>query len=263
MPGDQNSVIQLVIVGTVLLLLVGGFVVSFLLIYTRKQKKHQLEKLAMHNSFQQELLKTQLEIQEQTLHHISQEIHDNIGQSLSLAKLNLNTLDGDAESNREEKLRSTRDLVSKVIADLRQLSKTMNTEKIMAAGLVNALEQELAQLRRSGLFETSLRIEGQAVKLPPQKELILFRIVQESLNNIIKHAGAHAISIVANYETSQLVLMIKDDGRGFDPSEARDDMESGSGLRNMKSRASLIGGTLDISSNGYGTLVTITTPTIE
>jgi len=263
MPGDQNSIIQFVIVGTVLLLLVGGFVVSLLLIYTRKQKKHQLEKLAMHNSFQQELLKTQLEIQEQTLHHISQEIHDNIGQSLSLAKLNLNTLDSDLESNREEKLRSTRDLVSKVITDLRQLSKTLNTEKIMAAGLLNAMEQELAQLRRTGLFETVLRIEGEVAKLPPQKELILFRIVQESLNNIIKHAGAKVISILANYQPGRMIIMIKDDGRGFDPAEARDEMESGSGLRNMKSRAQLIGGTLHIESNNKGTIVTITTPTTE
>jgi signal transduction histidine kinase len=93
--------------------------------------------------FQQTLLQSQLEIQEQTLKNISQEIHDNIGQALTLVKLNLNTMDFDLNEQSNQKIITSKELISKAINDLRDLSRSLNTDIIADLGLQNAIEQEL------------------------------------------------------------------------------------------------------------------------
>lgn len=202
----------------------------------------------MKDNFQQELLRTQLEIQEQTFKTISQEIHDNIGQVLSLAKLNLNRVEME-NPHVESRINDARDLVSKAIQDLRDLSRTLNTENIVSIGLMKAIEMELAMIEKTGLVQTRWQVAGQVLRLEPQKELILFRIVQEALHNIIKHAQATFVSVQAIFKENALQLSISDNGRGFD--SAGGEMQ-GSGLRNMQSRARLIGAEWRINSVRQG-----------
>ena len=149
----------------------------------------------MQSLFQNELLQTQLEIQEQTLKTISEEIHDNVGQVLSLAKLNLNTF----EINPEKKLTDTKQLISKAINDLRDLSRSMHGDRIAELGLQQSVADEFQILENSGEFKTHLKITGELYKLPPQKEMVLFRIVQEALNNCIKYSKAKNIILELNY----------------------------------------------------------------
>jgi signal transduction histidine kinase len=264
MPGKEQSMIQLIVVGTILLLLVGGFVISFLFFYSKRQKKHQMEKIDMHHSFQQELLRTQLEIQEQTLKNIGLEIHDNIGQTLSLVKLNLNTIDVEKQQGMQEKIYNSKELVSKAIHDLRSLSKTLNTEAILSSGLIRAVEYELQIIEKAGVFKTALTVSGNPVKLDPRKELILFRIVQEALNNIIKHSGAQNIRLEMVFEEHGFALSIEDDGAGFQALPAQDTTRGGSGLGNMRNRAALIGADFSLQSNlQSGTRIRLTIPTTE
>ena len=189
---------------------------------------------------------------------ISQEIHDNIGQTLSLAKLNLNTLDMEQREKALGKVGDAKELVGKAIQDLRDLSRTLNTDNIAALGLVKAIDAELQLLQKSGLVKTALEVKGQVVKADPKKELILFRIVQEAIHNVIKHAQASAVGVTAAYEGSYLRLSLADNGVGFDLGGGRG---NGSGLNNMRSRSQVIGGQLDISSGaGRGTNITIQLP---
>ncbi len=224
--------------------------------YRYKQKKNLQEKLDLINAFQQELLRTQLEIQEQTFKTISQEIHDNIGQVLSLAKMNLATSDIEQEHKSAEKVFTAKDLVSKAIQDLRDLSRTLNTETIVSMGLLKAVETELQLIQKTASLETAMNVDGTVSRLEPQKELILFRIVQEALHNVIKHSNAHQVTVDALYSNQYLYLKISDDGHGFNITEET----AGSGLRNMQSRAKLIGAEWNISSNGQGTLINISIP---
>lgn len=255
---DQEIIIG-IIAGSIMFLLLGVFILSFILFYKNRKKLYQSEKEIMKNSFQQELLRSQLEIQEQTLKHISQEIHDNIGQTLSLAKLNLNTIPAEKQAGLSEKITHTKDLVSKAIQDLRSLSKTLNTDTVLSPGLINAVEFELAQLQRSGVFTTELNIIGTPQKLDSKKELILFRMLQEAVNNTIKHSGANEIKVTMEYNDS-LTLTIADNGQGFTQLATRG-FEEGLGLKNMRNRAALIGGTLGIqSNNNTGTQISITLP---
>jgi signal transduction histidine kinase len=221
-----------------------------------------LENLELQSQFSQTLLQTQLEIQEQTLKNISQEIHDNIGQALTLAKLNLNTLPG-VNNEQQEKVTTTKGIISKAISDLRDLSRSLDTDYIQEMGLQKAIAYELELIKKTGTLETSMTVDGAAFRFEKQKELILFRIVQETFNNIIKHAGAKNIFVVVSYTPTLFSLSIKDDGRGVNlqPLNEGKDNNFGLGIRNMHNRAKLIGAEFSMSSTiGQGTEVIITLP---
>lgn len=255
MSENNQEIIQIVIAGTILFLLVGGFIISFLFLYKKKQLLYKKENLLMKSQFKQELLTTQLEIQEQTLKTISEEIHDNVGQVLSLAKLNLNTF----ESNPQKKLQDTKELISKAINDLRDLSRSMHGDRIAELGLQQSIADELQILQNSGEFETHLNITGEIYKLTPQKEMVIFRIVQEALNNAIKHAKAKNISLQINYQAEVFTLTIEDDGAGFDTAVMQN--KKGIGLKSMQNRAQLIGATCTLQSSvKSGTSITIELP---
>lgn len=245
--------IKVIAAGTFLLLFFAVIIILFVYSYRKKHVKHLAEKEKLYAEFQKELLLAQLEMQEQTLKTISQEIHDNIGQTLSLAKLTLNAMDMEQDMS-FEKLNHSGALVGKAIQDLRSLSKTMETETVLEAGLVNAIDFALKLLENSGAFQTELKVEGYPARFNPQKELIIFRIVQEAINNVIKHAAANLVVVTCIFEEQLFCLTIQDNGRGFVSPSHDQQMNKGSGLRNMRNRVSLIGGEFYIeTSNISGT----------
>src|SRR5476651_2013334 len=128
----DEEVILIIIAGTALLLLLGFFMVGFLLMFQKKQNKNALEKAELKSSFKQELLKTRLEIQEETLNYVSREMHDNITQVLSFVKLNLGLLGNTLDGVEKVKLNDNRELISQTITDLRNLSKSLSFEHISA-----------------------------------------------------------------------------------------------------------------------------------
>lgn len=224
-----------------------------------------IEKEEMKNAFQKTLLQSQLEIQEQTLKNISQEIHDNVGQVLTLAKLNLATTSV-AEEAAREKIKTSQLLIGKAIQDLRDLSRSLNTDYVEEMGFVRSVEYELELLQKTGTIETEFTIEGKTMKLDKQKELILFRIVQETIHNIIKHAEAKKIWAGIHFMDDTMRIVIKDNGKGFDlsPLNETGNHSFGLGLRNMNSRATLIGAKFSVSSTiGNGTEVYLQLPINE
>jgi len=215
-------------------------------LYYNRRKKHLGEKKIMQSEFQQELLRTQIEIQEQTLKNISEEIHDNIGQVLSLAKLHLNMVPP-SEQSAQEKINDAKNLVSKAINDLRDLSRSMHGEKITETGLQDAIANELRMLQNLAQFDTSLQVNGNSYKLDPQKEMVVFRMVQEALHNAVKHSKASALSVTLDYEPGIFKLTVSDDGVGFN-SEFQKAGYTGIGLKSIRNRATLIGGTVAINT---------------
>lgn len=233
-----------------------GFCLMFFIFFA-KRKQHFRQKKMLEVQFQQALLQTQIEIQEQTLKTISQEIHDNVGQVLSLAKLNLGTFEGFESETNQVKVNDTKQLVSKAINDLRDLSKSLYGNKITELGLQEAIASELKILQNTGQYNTSIKVIGEGYKLEPQKEMVLFRIIQEGMNNSIKHAGAKNISITMSYQPSIFSLIIADDGSGFDL-QALHYANTGIGLSSMQNRATLIGAEFLLDSQvGTGTRITV------
>jgi signal transduction histidine kinase len=208
----------------------------------------------MKVKYEQELLQAQLEIQEQTLQNISQEIHDNIGQVLSLVKLNLNTVKNLNDATFQE----SKDLLSKAIVDLRDLSRSMQGDRIVEMGLWEAISEQAITLKNSGRYNTEVKVSGSPYPLPQQKEIIIFRVFQEAINNVIKHAQAGNIFVWMDYMPGELILTIKDDGVGIRHSGKA----AGIGLLNMKNRIALINGRfkIDTMPDNNGCQIEITVP---
>lgn len=264
MQEQSYQVVTGVVIAIIVFLLAGFFILTLVAYIHHRKKKYAEEKLRMQDDFHREILLTQLEIQEQTFRNISQEIHDNIGQSLSFVKLNINTVNVAEPAQAKEKLLESRNILSKVIQDLRDISRSLNTDFINDTGLVNALDQQLSLLKKAGAFVTKLTVTGTVVKFPPQKELVLFRVGQELLNNIVKHAEASHIEIRMRYEPEKLVMTVQDNGKGFDlpviyPAGIKE--TKGLGIRNMHNRMDLIGGRISIvSERNKGTVASIELP---
>lgn len=251
MAGDNNlnnNAISFVVIGTGLFFgLLVCSIIYFVVLYRNKQQKNEKEQEELQINFRQELLKMQLEVQEQTLNYVSAEIHDNITQILSFVKLTLGSIASGIEDDKKAKVNETRELVAQTITDLRDLSKSMSFEYISSQGLIRTIEKEVVRVNKSGLLNIHLEQEGNSYPLGEQRELVLFRIFQETLNNTLKHAGAKHLKIMLHYQADLFNLTLEDDGSGFSAESL--DSKDGSGLRNIENRASLIGGTATIDSH--------------
>jgi signal transduction histidine kinase len=253
----NDDIRNLIIITTLIFLIAPAFIVVYILIYNQRKKRYIEEKEQLHSTFQKELLKTQLEVQEQTLNNISREIHDNITQVLSFVKLNLGMINH-ADVATKNKITESRELVAQAINDLRNLSKSMSFEHIAQLGLVKTLEIEAGRINSSGIISTELLIDGDPYPLGEERELVLFRIFQEALNNTLKHSGAKRLKINLQYSEQLFNLTLEDDGDGFVPQLA-DGVQTGLGLKNMQSRAALIGAIAEINSSpGSGCVVKVT-----
>ena len=240
----DQSIIIFVLTSLFLILLLVSFISTILYRYKQKQNAYlkSLEELKI--THENQLLQTQLEIQELTFQNISREIHDNIGQKLTLAKLHLNTLNYTNLEKADLQVTDSVNMISEAISDLSDLSRSMSSENILNNGLIKALEFEVAHLKKSGIFDVGFSTTGNPVFLDAKTELVLFRIVQEAINNIIKHAAADIIDIELHYNSCLLTINICDNGRGFNA----DLNNGGTGLSNMKKRAQMLNGTLHIRS---------------
>ncbi len=238
------------------------FIIYFIVLYRNKQLKNQQEQEQQQSAFRQELLKAQIEMQEQTLLHISREIHDNVTQVLSFVKLSLALAVNSAEDQKKAKITESRELVSQAINDLRDLSKSLSFEHITRLGLSKTIGIEAARINKSGLIQTMLSTDGDVYPLGAQRELVLFRIYQEALNNALKHSAAKHFKINLQYHPELFNLTLEDDGNGFSANLL--DGGSGSGLKNMENRATLIGAVTAIdSSPGKGCCIKVTLNPLE
>jgi two-component system, NarL family, sensor kinase len=255
---EISEVTYVIILGITIIILLIVFLVYVWLQYFKRNTKYITNMKTLEHQMEQALLQTQIEIQEQTLKTISQEIHDNIGQVLSLAKLNLNTL----PNSEDPKIQDTKNLVSKAINDLRNLSHSMHGDIITALGLHQSIINELKIIENTGQFAPVLTVTGTIYKLNTQKEMVLFRLVQEALHNIVKHSGAKNITVALQYMPDVFVLTVEDNGKGFDLTPFNEaDNTTGMGIRNMHNRANLIGANFKMSSTvGSGTVIIIELP---
>ena len=238
--------ITLVLIGSAFFILVAVGIIVLFLVYQKKQLQMLIQKQQLENQFRQELLNTRLEVQEHTLNQVSQEIHDNIGQVLSLVKLNLNKVLEDQIDN-PEIIKTTKDLVQRAIADLRMLSKTLNSEYLGKRLLSESLKHDLALIEQSGVCKTKIHLTGNESDIDEQRKLVIYRMGQELLNNAIKHSNATLIQIYLSFTDKEFQMRVEDNGIGIKPKNPNRDT-AGTGIENLNLRAKLIGGKFSISN---------------
>jgi two-component system, NarL family, sensor kinase len=251
------------IVTTILVVCLTTLVVTLVYLYQKKQLIYQQKIDNLKLDYDKNLLQTQIEIQENTFQKISREIHDNISLTLTLAKLNLNTLNWSRFNIVKEKVEHALQQVSNAITDLSDISKSLNSELICKEGLLKALEKELEKISEMTFFKLELRVTGDPVFMDSNKELVIFRIIQEALNNIIKHAKATQVELGLNFTGSEVDILIQDNGKGFlkDHIDEHVRKNSGAGLNNIQKRAAIFNGKATIESEiGKGTKVFVSIP---
>ncbi len=219
--------------------------------YVRKREEHTKQLQQIKAVYEQTSLQSKIEIQEQTLRGISHEIHDNIGQILSLVSLNLNTI----VTNDQEKLESTAELVEKAVTDLRGLSKSINPDRIIQVDLYQSLQNDLQYIERTKKFTTDFYKDVDFPDFDVDKRVIIYRIIQELINNCIKHSKATKLTVSLLFINDLPKIIVEDNGIGFDTTITP---TNGLGLQTILYRVSILNANMQIiSSPNNGTKISL------
>lgn len=236
------------IVSTILILII---VIALIILFTTFQKKKNFlveKQKEEQERFEKEIAETQIEIREATLRNISWELHDNIGQLLTLAKIQL-------QNSTPENIKEVSETITKGLTEVRSLSKLINPEAIKNIDLREALQLEVDRFNRLNFIETTYKVEGDEVWIDKKASIVLFRILQEFFSNTIKHSKATNLEVTLNYKKDKLILFAKDNGVGFLINEKKE----GIGLSNIKNRIKLIGAEVNfVTAENKGTSIEIT-----
>ncbi|WP_199119607.1 sensor histidine kinase [Pedobacter sp. ASV28] len=252
---------SIILISLVFLIIVIGLVI-LVTTYYRKKRIHLDEKKLLHQKFEAELLKSQIEVQEQTMQTIASNLHDNIGQLLSLTNLTLASINIDDQEKASKKINNSTELVNKSIKELRELAKLLQGEKLLEKGIGYALAQEVAWLEKSEIYQINFTNQlEENLEDSAEKDLIILRLFQEIVNNIIKHAQATEIIISLAQQQGSLVIVIKENGIGFNYHDVSKNSSGGLGLHTIDKRVKLIEGTFQVDSEiGKGTQITLIIP---
>lgn len=243
MPLQENDKVLLVIFGIMLLIPIA--MVFLFVVFNRKKNKLLREQAEARMQFERELAESEVEIREETLRNISWELHDNIGQLITLAKVYLQNTE-----NEPDKINESIDIIGNALNEVRALSRSINPESIRNMGLIDAINNEMCRFKRMKFIQTDFQINGEVIQLPNKEEIIIFRILQEFFSNTIKHSRATKMSLELEYNLDYLYIKCSDNGIGFD----QNNEFNGIGLKNIKNRAKLINAKLEINSKmGEGT----------
>jgi signal transduction histidine kinase len=263
MPPEIDVYFLTVLVSTIVILLFAGIVIYFISLYQKKRLHHAQEVLELRESFSQTLLQSKLEIQEQTLDHIAKELHANFSHLVSLININLSEILPQGSNEMKESIVETKSLAKQLLSELKALSASLNTDHIMHIGFGNALSNELDRLRKAKKYQISVTKSGEEYRLPPEHEIILFRLCQEVFNNTVKYAKATTINVLMDYQPDLFLMEISDNGVGFDMQEvtARSTENESTGILNIKKRAKLINAEVSINSKeNVGTSTRLSIP---
>jgi two-component system, NarL family, sensor kinase len=229
-------------------------IISLVILITQLLKKrkilHEGEIASIKTVFERKLLESRFEIREEVLKNVSMEIHDNVGQTMLLAKVNLCILQKmQMPDGALELIIETKSLITKAIEDISQLSRSLNADRIASIGVFSAIQYELYLLEQKGLFEIVINNESKITEksIPIDIQLVVFRMFQEITQNIIKHSKAKKIEIFIRENGAGVELVITDNGIGFQVL-GQNEVSTGVGIRSLQSRISLIKGTVSIQS---------------
>ncbi|WHX20257.1 HAMP domain-containing sensor histidine kinase [Streptomyces malaysiensis subsp. malaysiensis] len=195
-----------------------------------------------------------LSAQESERHRIAQELHDEVGQSLTAVLLELNRAAGHAPPDLREDLHQVQETTRTSLDEIRRIARRLRPGVLEELGLTSALKALTNEFTGATLV-VHHRIAADLPPLEAETELVLYRVAQESLTNVARHAAAHRAELALNRGPAGVELRVRDDGRGLG------DAAEGAGIRGMRERALLIGAELDLgSAPGGGTDVRLTVP---
>lgn len=226
--------------------------------YKLKQEK-RLQDEIMHQ--QQTATRAILEAEENERQRIGQDLHDGVGQMMSAVKINLSALSHQlplTDEEKKHKFDNIMGLVDESCNEVRAISHSMMPNALLKAGLGTAIRDFLNKLDNN-VLETNIYTEGLDERIDTTTETIVYRVIQECVNNVIKHAHATSLDISVIRDVEGISATVEDNGNGFDINDPT--TINGIGLKNIRSRVEYLNGTIEINSRpGHGTAVIINIP---
>ncbi|MEO7263297.1 MAG: two-component regulator propeller domain-containing protein [Ferruginibacter sp.] len=220
--------------------------------------KNRITSLERKQSLQ---LQTVIATQEEERKRISRDLHDDVGTKLSALKLFLSSLKANVQKQQypqaDQLATNSEELINETIKDVREMLLNLSPGILEEFGYTSAIEALINKINQAGTIHFQLSVFGIKGKLRKEYELALYRISQELINNTLKHSNAKNVMLQLGYRNEKIIIMIEDDGIGFDAQQHKD----GYGLRNLEARTKLLNGTINIDSQlGKGTSVLIEVP---
>lgn len=252
--GDTGNaeLILVYIIGTFGMIVLSGAIFVFFITYQKRLLKKELEINVIKARQQEEILKNTILSQEKERKRIAQDLHDEVGAMLSVIKLNISLFERKAENpNTKEFALETKSYLDEVILQVRRISRALMPPSLEKLGLAVAVEELAAWVNKSGVIKVEYWKSGEPVRFGNKRELAIFRVIQELLNNAIKHSNASQISIKMHFGKALFAVSISDNGKGFEPDKM---VKTGLGLKNLESRTQILKGQMKLNSApGKGT----------
>lgn len=255
MQNEQANISGLMIIITLVMLIMAVSIVFFILFHQRRVIKYQLNLQKLKEEQQELLLRAAIESEEKERKRIAGDLHDEVGASLATVRLYLMQSAKGAPAGETNIISANaRNILDDIIGKVRQISHELSPEMLKEFGLQDALNNLAAKITASGALRMESDAEGTVPRLLPERELAVYRIVQEWLNNTLKHAGAAHIRLTLSGSSRALKLVMLDDGRGFDQQQfdLLKASPGGLGLKNIQSRVNILNASINFGKRTDG-----------
>jgi len=229
----EYSMEWMVIASTLVIASMVGFVVLLMVLNTNRRLRHRAELAEAERTRKAEVADAHLEAVRQTLGDVGRELHDNIGQLITVAQMGVNSL---LEEAPDARLTGVREVLDRSVDELRRLAHGLDADLWARRSLIDAIGAEAERIERVSRVRVHVVRTGKPVTLDADSSTILFRVFQEAMNNALKHSGADTLTIALNGD-APVTLSITDNGCGFDAAATT----GNSGLAGMRHRCALIG----------------------
>jgi signal transduction histidine kinase len=251
-PGDNTLTLQLFILG------VGVPLLGLAVVLGEEQRAREV--VQSSHAELRELNRRLIAAREEEASRIARELHDDVGQRLALVSIGLGRLrQVSPEASDPPPIAKLQEQTSAIARSLRQISHQLHPAALEHAGLASALELKCDEVRQATNLEVVLLNDCDPSEIPQDAALCLYRVVQEALNNVVRHAGARRVDVLLRLEGSHLALRVTDDGRGFDSASAGH--RTGLGLRSAAERVAAVGGRLTVeNAAGAGATIRVAIP---
>jgi two-component system, NarL family, sensor kinase len=260
-PQANFQIYLIIAVAIVAMLVMAGSIILFVVFYQKRMIQEQLKRQVMEFDHQQKMLQAELQSQESERRRLAADLHDSIGGMLSTIRVGLTTI-GRALPE-PQSIDETKQMLDDTISSVRRISRDLMPSTLEKFGFIHAIKELCERFHATSQIEIRFSENGEIAGLDKHQELMIFRIVQESLNNAVKHSQASVIEVSVSHINDQLLISIEDEGVGFDADEHKNDKQSGKGLGlfNIENRARLLNGTLEFEKGRIkGSKTTLTLP---
>jgi signal transduction histidine kinase len=265
---QSSNASTVLFLGTIGMLVLTIGLIVFIIFHQRKVIRYQLRLQKMEQDQQKMLLNASIRLQEEERQRIAADLHDDAGPLLATARLYLNeNLVNLDKTTQLQSIYNAKQIIDDTIQLIRNISHSLMPPTLKNFGLESAVNDLFQKISSSGSMNASCRFHDYRERLMPEQELIIFRVIQELVNNILKHSNASFIHLTQNISGQKLFVRLHHDGRGITQQdfEKLNKSASGLGLKNIQSRLKLIQGRIffekDVSQTYYK--VTIEIPRTE